>query len=41
MSLPRTVADVIDRHVTLELESLDRLYLNVYQPKLQTPKALF
>ena len=41
MSLPRTVADVIDRHVTLELESLDRVYLNVYQPKLQTPRALF
>lgn len=41
MSLPRTVADVIDQHVTLELESLDRVYLNVYQPKLQTPKAVF
>ena len=41
MSLPRTVADVIDRHVTLELESLDRVYLNVYQPQLQTPKAMF
>ena len=33
MSLPRTVADVFDSHVTLELESLDRVYLNVYQPK--------
>jgi len=41
MSLPRTVADVIDSHVTLELESLDRVYLNVYQPKLQTPRAVF
>jgi hypothetical protein len=41
MSLPRTVADVIASHVTLELESLDRLYLNVYQPKLQTPRAVF
>lgn len=41
MSLPRTVADVIDRHVTLELESLDRVYLNVYQPQLQTPQAMF
>src|SRR6516165_7683298 len=30
MSLPRTVAEVIDHHVTLELESLDRVYLNVY-----------
>jgi len=41
MSLPRTVADVINQHVTLELESLDRVYLNVYQPNLQTPKAAF
>ena len=35
MSLPRTVAEVIDHHVTLELESLDRVYLNVYQPDLR------
>jgi hypothetical protein len=41
MSLPRTVAEVIDHHVTLELESLDRVYLNVYQPELQTPRAVF
>ena len=41
MSVPRTVAEVIDLHVTLELESLDRVYLNVYQPKLQTPRAVF
>jgi hypothetical protein len=27
--------------VTLELESLDRVYLNVYQPRLQTPKSVF
>ena len=41
MSLPCTVADVIASHVTLEVESLDRVYLNVYQPKLQTPRAVF
>jgi len=41
MSLPRTIADVIDKHLTLELESLDRVYLNVYQPNLQTPRAVF
>jgi hypothetical protein len=35
MSLPRTTADVIREHVTLELECIDRMYLNVYQPKLQ------
>jgi hypothetical protein len=37
MSLPRTVADVISQHVTLEVESIDRIYLNVYQPRLQSP----
>lgn len=36
MSLPQTVADVIDRHVTFETESIDRMYLNVYQPVLQS-----
>lgn len=41
MSVPRTVAEVIHRHVTLELESLDRVYLNVYQPRLQIPRAVF
>src|SRR5271165_3587056 len=36
MSVPRTVAEVIRQHVTLEVEGIDRMYLNVYQPKLQT-----
>lgn len=35
MSLPQSVAEVIQNHVTLEVESIDRMYLNVYQPKLQ------
>lgn len=38
MSLPRSVADVLRNHVTLEVEGIDRMYLNVYQPKLQTAK---
>lgn len=38
MSVPRSVADVLRHHVTLEVEGIDRLYLNVYQPKLQTEK---
>jgi hypothetical protein len=38
MSIPRSVADVIRQHVTLEVEGIDRMYLNVYQPKLQTEK---
>ena len=35
MSLPRTVADVLRQHVSLELECVDRLYLNGYVPNLQ------
>jgi hypothetical protein len=38
MSIPRSVADVLDQRVTLEVEGIDRMYLNVYQPKLQTEK---
>ena len=41
MNLPLTVAEVMTRHVVLELECVDRMYLNVYQPRLQTPKAAF
>jgi hypothetical protein len=36
MSVPTTVAEVIDQHVMFEVESIDRMYLNVYQPLLQT-----
>jgi hypothetical protein len=35
MTLPRTAADVLARHVLFEIESIDRLYLNVYVPQLQ------
>jgi len=33
--IPRTVAEIMRKHVTLEVESIDRLYLNVYVPQLQ------
>jgi len=35
-----TVSEILDQHVTLELESIDRLYLNGYIPGLQTPGAV-
>ncbi len=35
MSVPRTVAEVLRHHVVLEVECIDRMYLNVYQPRLQ------
>ena len=40
MSLPRTVAEVLTDHVTLEVEGIDRMYLNVYQPRLQTERGV-
>ena len=35
MSIPLTVTEVLREHVTLEVESIDRMYLNVYIPQLQ------
>jgi hypothetical protein len=40
MSLPRSVAEVLNEHVTLEVEGIDRMYLNVYQPRLQTDRGV-
>jgi hypothetical protein len=34
MTLARGVADVLADHVTFEVESIDRMYLNVWQPRL-------
>src|SRR5260370_16096914 len=35
MTLSQSVAEVLRQHVTLEVESIDRMYLNVYVPRLQ------
>ena len=40
MRVARTVTEVIRQHVTLEVESIDRLYLKVYQPKLQSERGV-
>jgi hypothetical protein len=40
MTLPRTVADVLARHVRFEVERIDRMYLNAYVPKLQYAAGL-
>ena len=34
MKLPRTVADVLSDHVRFEVECIDRMYLNLWQPRL-------
>ena len=35
MSVPRSAAEVLADHVTLEVEGIDRMYLNVYVGPLQ------
>src|SRR3954453_4877961 len=35
MSVPQSVAEILNQHVTFELECIDRMYLNVYVPALQ------
>ena len=35
MSLPKTAAEVLKNHIELEVESLDRIYLNIIQWRLQ------
>ena len=41
MIVPLSVADVLNDHVVLDLECIDRMYLNVYQPQLQTPQMAY
>ena len=40
MSVPRSVAEVLNKHVTLEVEGIDRMYLNVYVPQLQREQGV-
>ena len=35
MTLPRSAADVLADHVLFEIQAIDRMYLNLYQPRLQ------
>src|SRR5579863_381386 len=35
MTLPRSAADVLAGHVLFEIEVIDRVYLDLYQPRLQ------
>ena len=36
MNVARNAAEVLAKHTTLELECIDRMYLNVYVPMLQS-----
>jgi hypothetical protein len=37
---PESVADVLRKHVVLEVEGIDRMYLNVYVPVLQAVEGV-
>ena len=39
MTVARSVSEVLGEHVSLEIESIDRLYLNLYVPILQRPEG--
>ena len=38
--IAQSVADILDHHVTLAVEAIDRMYLNVYVPQLQTENGV-
>jgi hypothetical protein len=40
MSIAQTVTEVLREHVTLAVESIDRMYLNVYVPQLQHERGV-
>ena len=40
MKMPQSAADVLKNHVVLELECLDRMYLNLCVPRLQRERAV-
>lgn len=40
MSVARRVSEILDEHVTLTIEGIDRMYLNVYVPRLQSPEGV-
>lgn len=40
MSVTRRVSEILDEHVRLTVEGIDRMYLNVYIPRLQSPEGV-
>ena len=40
MSIPKSVSSVLESHVVLETECIDRMYLNVYVPQLQRAEGI-
>lgn len=40
MGVSRSVAELLAEHVTLEVEGIDRMYLNAYIPRLQRERGV-
>ena len=40
MTIAKSVSEVLQKHVVLEVEGIDRMYLNLYVPRLQTPEGV-
>ncbi len=40
MAIAQSVAEVLNSHVTLEVEGIDRMYLNLYVPRLQHARGV-
>ena len=40
MSLPSSAGEILKKHITLEVESIDRMYLNVYVPRIQYDRGV-
>ena len=38
--IAQSVADILDRHVTLAVGGIDRMYLNLYMPRLQSERGV-
>jgi hypothetical protein len=40
MSVPRSAAEMLGEHVTLEVDGIDRMYLNVYVPQVRREEGV-
>ena len=38
--IAQSVADILGRHVRLAVEGIDRMYLNIYVPQLQSERGV-
>ena len=41
MNISHTAGEILKKHVTLEIQGIDRMYLNVYVPQLQREQGVY